>query len=259
MLVQIEITTRCNYACFYCAGRAMKQQHMPWERFVAIVNSFPSQTKLVSLQGEGEPMMHPRFWEMVETLEAHGLTPYTITNGSIMDVSRVSKSFPDLGISIDTLDPAIAQNVGRFKLKQVLSNLDQLLATMNPDRIIVHTVDFGQPLAELKSFLDTRRLYRHVIQPLQPKSDYARHYGKGDDKNWGECTYTCKYLERPLMRYYNIDGIELPCCFIKETREFTTIDRLREQMRQQTVPRCCDGCRMIFPKATMSLGTNVVG
>jgi MoaA/NifB/PqqE/SkfB family radical SAM enzyme len=64
MLVQFEITTRCNFDCFYCAGRAMRQGDMSYEVFIDLLarhverNGTPD---TVSLQGEGEPTLHHDF------------------------------------------------------------------------------------------------------------------------------------------------------------------------------------------------------
>jgi hypothetical protein len=252
-LIQIEITTHCNYQCFYCAGRHMRQAHMPWSRFTDIMAQLSPTAREVSLQGEGEPLLHPRFWDMAQTVRDRGLAPYTITNGSHIDPERLAAHFPAVGISIDTLDVALAQTVGRFKLERVLENLDALLRCMAADRIIIHTVYFGQPLSDLKTYLSTRGLTRHLIQEIQPKTDYASKYGIAAPVTPGPCTYQCHYLEEPRMRYYSLDGHELPCCFIKDTGGFVSIDNLRAQLAAKTVPGSCQGCRMIFPQARFPL------
>jgi uncharacterized Zn-finger protein len=254
VFVQIEIGTRCNYQCFYCVGRDMAQQYMSWDLFTAILERQSAHTvERVSLQGEGEPMMHPRFWDMVDAIRCKGLIPYTITNGSLLEPARVAVAFPAIGISIDTVDPDYAQQIGRFKLHRVLRNLDALLGVMSPDRVIIHTVDMGQPLGPLKQFLRRRGIKEHVIQPLQPKADYAQRYSQAEPQSWGVCTYHCRFLAAPLMRYYDITGLELPCCFIKNTAEFVSREQLRQQLNQRRVPVCCQGCGAIFPNARVTL------
>lgn len=253
MLIQIEITTHCNYQCFYCAGRHMHQAHMPWSRFTEIMSRLPPTAHEVSLQGEGEPLLHPQFWGMVQMVRDRGLTPYTITNGSHIDPARLAANFPAVGISIDTLDAALAQTVGRFKLQRVLENVDALLRFMPADRIIIHTVHFGQPLNDLKSYLRSRGLSRHLVQEIQPKADYADKYGIAAPVATGPCTYRCHYLEEPRMRYYSLNGMELPCCFIKDTDDFVSIEHLRAQLAAKSVPGSCRGCRMIFPQARFPL------
>jgi len=252
--IQIEISTRCNYQCFYCVGRDMPQRYMTWELFTTILERESKHPiERISLQGEGEPMMHPRFWDMVDAIKSQGLTPYTITNGSLLDAPRVAAAFPVIGISIDTVDPEYAQKIGRFKLHRVLRNLDALLGVLSPNRIIIHTVDMGQPLELLKLFLRRRGITQHMIQPLQPKADYAQRYSQDEPQSWGACTYRCRFLTAPLMRYYDITGLELPCCFIKNTADFVSSVQLRQQLNERTVPACCQGCGAIFPHAKVAL------
>jgi UDP:flavonoid glycosyltransferase YjiC (YdhE family) len=218
VFVQIEIGTRCNYECFYCVGRDMVQSYMAWDLFAAILEQqLAAEVERVSLQGEGEPMMHPRFWDMVAAIRAKALVPYTITNGSLLEPERVAAAFPTIGISIDTIDPEYAQKIGRYKLQRVLRNLDALLSVMTPDRIIIHTVAMGQVLDPLRTYLAQRGIRQHMVQPLQPKADYAHRYAEESASSWGACTYRCRFLAAPVMRYYDITGRELPCCFIKNT------------------------------------------
>ncbi len=47
------------------------------------------------------------------------------------------------------------------------------------------------------------------------------------------------------MRFFTIDGIELPCCFIKDVSKFTSVQHLKHQLQQQQVPDACSGCREI--------------
>lgn len=248
MFIQIEIATHCNFTCFYCAGRDMVQEYMPLERFDAIMARLPPGQHVVCLQGEGEPLLHPDFWTMVERVRARQHEPYTITNGSRIDPERIAAAFPRIAISIDTLDPAEAERIGRKKLDKVLRNLDRMIETMGAARLAVTTVDYGQPLDELKAFVRARGIGEHMVQPLQIKDDYRRRY-PGHMPPEPRYTYRCRYLEQPLQRTYGMDGQEFPCCYIKDPTGFTSIDALRAALKEQTVPPCCSGCREIVADA----------
>lgn len=253
--VQVEITTVCNFACFYCAGRAMAQRHMSPEAFAQVLARLPQHQPgvSVSLQGEGEPTLHPQFWGLVEAVLAQGLRPYTITNATRIDIDRFDRLLPLLGVSVDTLDPREAERIGRYNLAKVLDNLGALLARMGPSRLLVHTVDYGQPLAPLRTEL-ARLGLRHLVQPLQRKADYLRHYPvavrqpllagvsfrRGDPIRPAR---HCSYLATPRMRYFTIDGVELPCCFIKDVPADFSADALRRTLAEGGVPPTCQGCR----------------
>jgi len=243
-LAQIEITTKCNFECFYCAGRHMKQENMPWERFEQVLERLGSLPHKVSLQGEGEPTAHPEFWRMVDRVIALGHQPYTITNASLIDVPQTALKFASIGVSLDTLDEAEAQRIGRYKLPNVLARLQALVQEMGPERVTVHTVAYGQELGPVASFVQALGT-EHLVQPLQTKPDYARHYAAESPVTFWQHAKQCQYLEQPLMRYFAVDGREAPCCYIKDMSMFDTAQHLRTELAEGKVPATCIGCREI--------------
>ena len=245
MLFQIEVTTHCTFTCFYCAGRDMPQRHMEWPVFEKMLANIPAGPHAVSLQGEGEPTVHPRFWDMVAGVKARGFIPTTITNGYEIDTVRMAAELPNLAVSIDTLDEAEATRIGRLKLPKVLASLDRLLAAMGPERIRIMTVDYGQDLSALRHFLWQKGVRQHIVQPLQRKDDYARRYPEQVSAA-SRYHYQCHFLHAPVMRFYDIKGLELPCCFIKDTTGFVSITALAADLAQKIVPQPCAGCREIM-------------
>jgi MoaA/NifB/PqqE/SkfB family radical SAM enzyme len=109
--VQIEITTKCNFECFYCAGRHMKQENMGLALFDDILKRLGSFPLTVSLQGEGEPTAHPQFWTMIDRLIDLGHRPYIITNASLIDAHQAALKFQTIDVSLDTLDEAEAHRI----------------------------------------------------------------------------------------------------------------------------------------------------
>lgn len=242
--VQIEITTKCNFECFYCAGRHMPQQNMPWEQYEQILQKLGAAPLSVSLQGEGEPTAHPEFWPMVDRLIALGHWPYTITNASLIDADEAARKFPTIGVSVDTMDEVEAQRIGRYKLPNVLRRVSALVEAMGPSRVVVHTVAYGQDIAPVTSFVHALGAM-HIVQPIQAKPDYAKHYGRELPVSFWRHQKRCRYLEQPLMRYFAVDGREAPCCYIKDMRLFDTAQRLRTTLAEGKVPGTCTGCREI--------------
>jgi MoaA/NifB/PqqE/SkfB family radical SAM enzyme len=245
MYYQLEVTTRCNFDCYYCAGRGMPQRDMSWATFESIVDRIHTLGVTVSLQGEGEPSLHPQFFEMAQYLLKRELKPYTILNGSRMDIEQLDAWFPSFGISVDTLDDVWARQIGRHNLAKVRQHIDDLLTIVDPGRITIMTVDMGQPLEELRGWVKINKFGRHIIQPLSPKADYAKRYTV--PIVWTNASppqpKTCQFLEKKLARFYTWDGIELPCVFIKDTTDFTTMDQLRASLIQGEHKSCCHGCQ----------------
>jgi len=110
--LQIELTTRCNFDCFYCAGRDMPQVDMSFELFEQRLQEHIAKHGVpteVSLQGEGEPTLHRDFFRMAERVRDIGSVPYTITNGTHKYPERFIGLFPRLGVSVDTMNEEEAE------------------------------------------------------------------------------------------------------------------------------------------------------
>ncbi|MGC4061476.1 MAG: radical SAM protein [Aquabacterium sp.] len=250
--VQIELTTICNFACFYCAGRDMPQRHMDMAVFQRIIDQLPPASNgivTVSLQGEGEPTLHPRFWDMVDAVRAMGHQTYTITNGTRVDTALFEAGLSSVGVSIDTVDPQEAERIGRFNLPKVLANFEALLQAMGPQRVVVHTVHYGQAVAPVQAYLRGLGVHRHIVQPLQVKDDYAKRYADEAQAVLRHLApppvtqFRCGFLDTPRMRFFDIEGREMPCCFIKDASVYQSIDDLRQQLAVRQIPPACAGCR----------------
>lgn len=222
----------------------MPQKHMEFDRFVSILDGLPEGMHRVSLQGEGEPLTHPRFWDMVALVQDRIHVPYTITNGSRLDPERIAEYFPSIGISLDTLDSEEAERIGRYKHAQMLENLERLLEQYEPPRVVIHTVDYGQDLKPVRDFVQSKGM-RHVVQPLQTKDDYAYRYRDRVAPPTSTVSHCCRFIERRQTHFYNIAGVEMPCPFIKDTSSFVSADSIRDALARREVPMSCRGCHEI--------------
>lgn len=212
--------------------------------FDSIFERLPQGKHMISLQGEGEPLAHLKFWTMTKKIVEAGFTPYTITNGSLVDAERMAALFPVVGFSLDTLDPAEAERIGRFNLKQVLQRFVALLRATGSGRIVVHSVDYGQDLVPLRSLLARLGIKQHVVQPLQAKDDFRQRYpGMCAPPADVSIRSPCQYLIVQKMRFFNIDGVELPCVYIKDVSGYSTDKALLQEQLAGRVPKVCTGCR----------------
>ena len=242
MMVQIEITTRCNFDCFYCAGRLMRQGDMPFDLFERLLRTHAARygtPDVVSLQGEGEPTLHPDFFRMAKHVLAIGAQPYTITNGSFRHPDRFVGLFSQIGVSLDALDERSASAIGRHNLPRVIEFVQSLGPKM---RIFIHSVAHSEYTPPIAAWC-RQHGYVHVVQPLQTKADYACRYQDHVSLNPSVGRFSCAYLAQPTMRYYNLDGVEMPCCYIKDVSQFKGLDAMIEHQRAGTWPASCAGCR----------------
>lgn len=247
MIYQIEITTHCNFQCFYCVGRTMPQKHMDKIVFSEILQDIPAGT-VVNLQGEGESALHPAFWEFVDQVVSKGCYPFTMTNGTLINKSNLKSVltyFPQLGISLDSLDDV--DTSGRYHQKAVLSKIDSLVEIAGIMYLTIYITDYGQNISPLIQHLESKKI-KYIVQSLQTKPDYVHsslyesHLQPEQPIIFKEGA-VCKYILQDIKRFYNVDGLAFPCCFIKDTSKYKSIEALKETFNLGEVPEPCFGCR----------------
>ncbi|HEY8562508.1 MAG TPA: radical SAM protein [Pyrinomonadaceae bacterium] len=93
--LQIEPVGQCNLKCRMCAiqyredGAKGALAFIKFEDFARLVEEFPALEEL-HLQGLGEPLMHPRFFEMVAFAAARGIRVSTNSNLTLFTARRAA-------------------------------------------------------------------------------------------------------------------------------------------------------------------------
>jgi MoaA/NifB/PqqE/SkfB family radical SAM enzyme len=85
--LQVEVTTRCNHRCPMCPNNYLQRESLldlDWGLYERLARFFP-RVKLVYLQGWGEPLLHPRFFDMVARAREKGCRTGFTTNGALLD------------------------------------------------------------------------------------------------------------------------------------------------------------------------------
>ena len=87
-IIQIEVTTHCQLRCAFCPHTVLAKEwnraYLSWKDFSSLL-PFVRHAKLIHLQGWGEPLLHPRLWDMAAAIkEKRGRVSVT-TNGVLLD------------------------------------------------------------------------------------------------------------------------------------------------------------------------------
>jgi MoaA/NifB/PqqE/SkfB family radical SAM enzyme len=92
--IQVEITSRCNASCLYCPRTAYSNRwadrDLSPDHFHALL-PFLATTRLVHLQGWGEPLLHRNFFDMVGLARKAGCRVGTTTNGMLLTRERINR------------------------------------------------------------------------------------------------------------------------------------------------------------------------
>ncbi len=130
--VYVEPTNACNLACTTCVRHAWDEPEgfMEWATFEAVVDGTgPGGT--VAFMGLGEPLLHPRFLEMVRLAKERGLRAEVTTNALLLD-DVMAAGLLDAGLDqlVVSIDGANAESFGRVRsgasLDRVIENIRRL-------------------------------------------------------------------------------------------------------------------------------------
>lgn len=190
-LINIEPTTRCNFNCWYCIGRHMKQDDIRLENFARMLDNFP-QLKTIALVGEGEPLLHKDFFTMAGMAKARNIRVMIISNGSAFSQSVIKKlcetEVAYVSISIDSFDP---ETFATSRLEGDLNKIWQGIRRLRDYRdangfqfpkialkgtLFSHTID-QLPRIALEANAHGVEIFES-FQPLNPMKSYVKIYPK---------------------------------------------------------------------------------
>jgi MoaA/NifB/PqqE/SkfB family radical SAM enzyme len=135
--VQLEPVGQCNLRCRMCpiqfrpdGAPGGPPAFMSFELFRRLVDGFPALAEL-HLQGLGEPLMHPRFFDMVRYAAARGIEVSTNTNMTLLPERRaeecVTSGLARVHVSLDGATAATYEYIRvRARFERVLRNLRRL-------------------------------------------------------------------------------------------------------------------------------------
>src|SRR4051794_30390562 len=138
--LQVEPVGQCNLRCQMCPIQFRTDgppngppAFMHFEAFTRLVDQFPA-LKHLHLQGLGEPMMHPRIWDMVTYAASKGVEVTTNSNLTLLNARRaeqcVTSGLHRIHVSIDGATAETYERIRvRSSLDKVLRNLDLLRET----------------------------------------------------------------------------------------------------------------------------------
>lgn len=136
--LQIEPVGQCNLRCRMCpiefrpeSADGAPPAFADFDLFARTLDQFPGLAEL-QLQGLGEPMMHPRFFDMVEHAARRGIRVSTNTNLTLVTPARaercVTSGLSTMHVSIDGASRSTYEAIRlRASFDKVLRNLGRVV------------------------------------------------------------------------------------------------------------------------------------
>jgi MoaA/NifB/PqqE/SkfB family radical SAM enzyme len=157
-VLQLEVTSRCQLKCSFCPHTLLQDgwydADFPWEIFERYIAPYLHQVGLIYFQGWGEPLLHPRLFDMMRLAKEQGCRVGFTTNGVLLGpavLERLVEMQSDiLGLSVaggNQVTHAMLRSGS--SLKRLLTNISRL-ADIKQKR--------GSPLPKIIcSYLMTRK------------------------------------------------------------------------------------------------------
>ena len=209
---------------------------------------------IFSLSGEGESLLHPNVWEFVDYIRnttKHKVS--MITNGSVLtptNIDNIASKLSSIRVSLDTMDAELAENIGRHFHAKTVEGIRTLAA--RGMRVQILTTDFGQDISDVRQFVRSLKSpnVSRASQFLQPKLDYQQTYTKVHPivmprPRRPSTRVMCGNILSKRLIAYTVDGLKLPCCYIKDRTNYIGYDAIVAQMSNPAntiVPDTCAGC-----------------
>ena len=133
--VELHLTDCCNLNCEWCTDQKLRSNKATLELAVIekLFCEFGKSKTGVTLEGGGEPTLHPHFREVAEAGKRHGLDMGLISNGTV-DISDCVSKLKWVRISLDsgTREEYIGEK-GVDCFERVLENLRKMTDAINPE------------------------------------------------------------------------------------------------------------------------------
>ncbi len=234
--LMLEPTNYCNLQCPMCPsgnGTLTRERgFMPWERYQKIIDGIYRKIGLLILWNQGEPFLHPNFYDMLDYAYHKKLFTMISTNASLpLDLKRLEQAHP--GKLIVSLDGISEDTYNSYRINGdyalVLDNLRAMARIPSLREALVwqfivmrqneHEVSRAKAIArELKIRLElkTVQIYHpDEIHFLPSNPRYSRYKTKGGDFQIKTALLNrCRRMwTQPVI---NQDGGFSICCYDKD-------------------------------------------
>ncbi len=176
--IELHLTDNCNLNCEWCTDKSLRQNKavMDLQVIKRLFREFWQHGTGVTLEGGGEPTLHPDFKEIVAAGKASNIDMGLISNGTV-DISDCIDGLKWVRISLDSsTQDEYKREKGVDCFERVLGNLEKMSKARNPmDTFIgvgyVLTTRNQSNLVELIKQLDSIGIDYIYLRPVEESED----------------------------------------------------------------------------------------
>lgn len=176
--IELHLTDNCNLNCEWCTDKSLRRNKavMDLQVIKKLFREFWQHGTGVTLEGGGEPTLHPDFKEIVAAGKASNIDMGLISNGT-MDISDCIDGLKWVRVSLDSgTRDEYKREKGVDCFERVLGNLEKMSNARNPvDTFIgvgyVLTTRNQSNLVELVKRLDSMGIDYIYLRPVEEAGD----------------------------------------------------------------------------------------
>lgn len=219
-VVNIETVSGCNLSCLYCSLTKKPLEFMSPERIALILKNFSGARSdlLVSLYLGGEPLLHPRFPDLIRVARDLGFLNLRIhTNGTVnrpgLWEEIVEAGLGEVIFSVDGEDATDYERIRGVSFERVRRSIEDCLSvSAGRTRVgVLCLVGRGRPLELNRDLRDLLpQLHRELVVVDRPHSWLVPGEIPESVPSGAPVTTPCFFLRHYMA--VNIRGEYLPCC-----------------------------------------------
>lgn len=160
-VIQIEVAGLCHLDCVFCPVIVPKRDpgrgNLSFELYKDAIAPGLEAFELVYLQGWGEPLLHPNFWEMIALAQDRGCRTGFTTNGALLH-KHTAQVLLDAGVDILSISFAGFRANTHAALRRN-SNFEQLCRNIEALSTLKHRGGYSSPWLELHFLMTQANLH----------------------------------------------------------------------------------------------------
>lgn len=274
----IEITNSCNLKCTMCSRAAMtrKIEHMDIMLFEKILKENHLWLEFVSLNGIGEPLLHPELFDFIALCKRYNVPVGISTNCTLLNEDKARmllKAKPELIIfAIDGATKDVYERVRcGANFESVTDNLKNYLNMRKKENnyasfTVIQCISMTETRNQISTFHRYFNKYEYDAIRIRQLT-YTGHERK--DADYKNLSCPCYWLWMEPMIHSN--GTVVPCCQdvngelvlgnIKDnslcnlwnSEVLKKIRSMHKNMQRSSIP-ICNSCNMYQPNQVFAFG-----
>ncbi|HEY9204344.1 MAG TPA: radical SAM protein [Candidatus Methanoperedens sp.] len=204
-----NITNKCNLACKHCYLGKSGNREIETGSFEKAVSQFEEMGGLKLMVSGGEPLMHSKFWDLMEILPAYEIRVVLISNGTLIgkkEATKLSEYVDEVQVSIDGIkthdilrgkgsyekalrgiyalqDPGIPVSIATMVHRYNAAEFDTMQKLFSDLNVLSWSVDVPCVAGNLKDNIDL------LLDTKEAASFLKYGFGAGAHESTGD--YTC--------------------------------------------------------------------